>query len=131
MSTQEHNKTIVRDCFAQGSAGNFEAFGALLADDYVHHPEGVRGAEGLAEMIAGYRAQIPDMSITIEHQFAEGDSVATRYTMRGRHVSDHSVEITGLAISRCRDDRIEEEWEVVDVMSLLAQIGELPQPSTA
>ena len=28
------------------------------------HPEGVRGADGLAEMVQGYRASIPDISIT-------------------------------------------------------------------
>ena len=33
-------------------------------------------------------------------------------------------------MSRCRDGKIEEEWEIVDVMRLLAQIGQLPEPST-
>jgi predicted ester cyclase len=61
----------------------------------------------------------------------EGDYVATRTTMRARHVTGHDVEFTGLTISRCRDGKIEEEWEIVDVMSLLAQIGQLPEPSTA
>ena len=45
-------------------------------------------------------------------------------------MTDHDVEFTGLTISRCRDGKIEEEWEIVDVMSLLAQIGQLPEPST-
>ena len=67
----------------------------------------------------------------VDHQFAEGDYVATRTTIRGRHATGHDVEFTGLTISRCRDGKIEEEWEVVDVMSLLAQIGQLPEPSTA
>ena len=131
MNTHEQNKAVVRDCFAQASAGNFDALPGLVTEDYVLHPEGVRGADGLAEMVQGYRASIPDLSITIDHQFTEGDHVATRFTIRGRHVSGHDVEFTGLAISRCRDGRIEEEWEIVDVMSLLAQIGQLPEPSTA
>ncbi len=129
--TNEHNTVGVRDCFAQAAAGNFDALPGLLAESYVLHPEGIRGADGLAEMVKGYRAQIPDLSITVEHQFTEGDYVATRSTFRGRHVSGHDVEFTGLTISRCRDGRIEEEWEVSDVMSLLAQIGQLPEPSTA
>jgi predicted ester cyclase len=131
MSTQENNKAVVRDCFAQASAGNFAAFPELLGDDYVLHPEGFRGADGLAEMVEGHRASIPDLNVTIEHQFTEGDYVATRFTIRGRHVSNNDVEFTGLTVSRCRDGKIEEEWEIVDVMSLLAQIGQLPEPSTA
>ena len=74
---------------------------------------------------------IPDLSVTVDHQFAEGDYVATRTTVRGRHVTGHDVEFTSLSISRCRDGRIEEEWEIADVMSLLAQIGQLPEPSAA
>ena len=130
MSTHEQNTAVVRDCFAQAAAGNFDALSGLVADDYVLHPEGVRGADGLAKMVQGYRSQIPDMSVTVDHQFTEGDHVATRCTFRGRHVTGHDVEFTGLTISRCRDGKIEEEWEIVDVMSLLAQIGQLPEPSS-
>jgi len=131
MSTQENNKAVVRDCFAQASAGNFAALPGLLSDDYMLHPEGIRGADGLAEMVQGHRASIPDLNVTIDHQFTEGDYVATRFTIRGRHVSNNDVEVTGLTVSRCRDGKIEEEWELLDVMSLLAQIGQLPEPSPA
>ena len=126
MSTSEHNKTAVRDCFAQASTGNFEALPGIVTEDYVLHPEGARGADGLAETVQGYRDQIPDLSVTIDHQFTEGDWVATRYTIRGHHVSGHDVEFSGLTVSRCRDGRIAEEWELVDVMTLLGQIGQLP-----
>jgi hypothetical protein len=96
----------------------------------VLHPEGVRRADGLAEMLQGYRASLHGLTVTVDHQFTAGDYVATRTTVRGRHVSDHDVEVTGLTISRCRDGKIDEEWELVDVMSLLAQIGQLPEPSS-
>lgn len=131
MSTHENNKAVVRDCFAQASAGNFDALPDLVTDDYVLHPEGIRGADGLAEMVQGHRASIPDLNVTIDHQFTEGDYVATRFTIRGRHVSDNDVEFTGLTVSRCRDGKIAEEWELLDVMRLLTQIGQLPEPSAA
>jgi predicted ester cyclase len=131
MSTQEHNQAVVRDCFAQAAAGNFDALPGLLTEDYVLHPENVRGADGLAEMVRGYMASIPDMTVTVDQQFGDGDYVATRITVRGHHVSDNDVEFCGLTISRCSDGRIAEEWEIVDVMSLLAQIGQLPAQSPA
>jgi predicted ester cyclase len=129
-STQEHNKSVVRDCFAQASAGNFEALPDLVTDDYLLHPDGIRGVDGLVEMVQGHRDAIPGLSITIDHQFAEGEFVATRYTLRGHHVTDHDVEVTALAVSRISDGKIAEEWEIVDVMTLLAQIGQSPETST-
>ena len=129
-SPQEHHKAVVRECFAQASAGNFDALPDLVADDYTLYPEGIRGADGLAEMVQGHRDAIRDLSITIDQQFTEREFVATRYTVRGRHVTDHDVEFSGLAISRLSDGKIAEEWEIVDVMTLLAQIGQLPDTST-
>jgi predicted ester cyclase len=96
------------------------------------HPEEIRGADGMAQMVQGYRESVPDMAITVDHQFGEGDYVLSRFTIRGRHVTGHDVEFTGLTVSRHGDDgRIEEEWEIVDVMTLLGQIGQLPEGATA
>jgi steroid delta-isomerase-like uncharacterized protein len=135
MSTTEANKAAVRDCFEQTSQGNFDALHSIVTPDYVVHPEEVRGPDGLAEMVQGYRDAFADLSVTIEHQFTEGDYVATRTTIRGRHEGDlmgapatgRQVEFGGLTISRCRDGKIEEEWELVDMMTLLRQIGALPE----
>jgi predicted ester cyclase len=126
MNTSEQNKAAVRNCFAQASAGNFDALGDIVTEDYLLHPEGIKGADGLAQMVQDYRDQIPDIKVAVDHQFTEGDWVATRYTIRGRHVTGHDVEFSGLTVSRCRDGRIAEEWELVDVMTMLGQIGQLP-----
>ena len=132
MSTQDQNRAIARDCYAQAAAGNFDALPGLLGDDYVMHPEGIRGADGLAEMVSGYRESIPDLSVRVDHQFGEGEYVLSRVTFSGRHVTGNDVEFMGLTVSRHGDDgRIEEEWEIVDVMSLLAQIGQLPAGASA
>jgi len=135
MSSSEANKAAVRDCFENASRGNFDALPQIVTEDYVLHPEGIRGVEGLREMVEGYRAALSGLAVTVEHQFTEGDYVATRFTLRGRHEGElmgtpptgKDVEVSGLTISRCRDGRIEEEWELVDVPSLLAQIGALPE----
>ncbi len=139
MSTSETNKAAVRACFEEASRGNFDALNAILSPDYVLHPEGVRGADGLAAMVQGYREALADLAVTIDHQFTDGDYVATRMTFTGRHEgelmgappSGREVEFTGLTISRCRDGRIEEEWELVDVVTLLQQIGALPAGAEA
>jgi steroid delta-isomerase-like uncharacterized protein len=139
MSSTEANKAAVRACFENGSQGKYDAFNSLVTPDYVVHPEEVRGPDGLAEMVQGYRSALAGLNVTIEHQFTEGDYVATRSTMRGRHdgelmgapPSGRDVEFTSLTISRCRDGKIEEEWELVDVVGLLRQIGALPELAQA
>jgi steroid delta-isomerase-like uncharacterized protein len=139
MSSSEDNKAAVRNCFAEASNGNFDALHEIVAPDYVIHPDEVRGADGLAAMVQGYRDALSGLNVTIEHQFTEGDYVATRTTIRGRHDGElmgtpptgREVEFAGLTISRCRDGRIEEEWELVDVPGLLRQIGALPELAEA
>jgi steroid delta-isomerase-like uncharacterized protein len=139
MSPSEANKAAVRDCFENASQGNFDALHAIVSPDYVVHPEEVHGPAGLAEMVQGYRSALSNLSVTIEQQFTEGDHVATRSTIRGRHdgelmgtpASGRDVAFTCLTISRCRDGKIEEEWELVDTISLLRQVGALPEMAEA
>ena len=95
--------------------------------------------DGLVEMVQGYREALADLHVTIEHQFAEGDYVATRSTLTGRHEGElmgtpptgREVSFSMLTISRCRDGKIEEEWEIADTVSLLAQVGALPDMASA
>jgi predicted ester cyclase len=139
VSDSDQNKAVVRDCFEEASRGNFGALDSIVSPDYVLHPEGVRGPEGLAEMVQGYREAISGLTVTIDQQFTEGDCVATRFTIRGRHEGElmgtaptgRDVEFTGLTVSRCRNGRIAEEWELVDTVSLLQQVGALPQSARA
>ena len=139
MSNQESNKATVRACFENASQGNFDAVEEIVAPDYELHPEEVQGPDGLREMVEAYRSALSGLRVTVDQQFTEGDYVATRFTITGTHDGDlmgtpptgRDVSFTMLTISRCRDGRIEEEWEIADVMSLLAQIGQLPEPSAA
>jgi predicted ester cyclase len=137
MSTiSEDNKAAVRACFEAASKGNFDAFESILTRDYVLHPEGIRGAGGLAEMVSVYRSAISDLHVDVEHQFTDGDYVATRVTVRGTHDGDlmgtaptgRKVAFSMLTISRCQNGRIAEEWEIADTMALLQQVGAAPEP---
>jgi steroid delta-isomerase-like uncharacterized protein len=139
MSASEANKAAVRDCFENASKGNFDVLPSIVTADYVVHPEEVHGPDGLAEMVKAYRSALTGLNVTIEDQFTEGDYVATRCTIRGRHEgelmgappSGREVEFTGLTISRCSDGKIAEEWELIDTVGLLRQIGALPELAEA
>lgn len=139
MSNGEENAALVRACFENASDHNWDAVAQIVAPDYVCHPEDARGPDGLRELVEGYHAAISDLKVTIDHQFTQGDHVASRYRITGTHTGDlmgtpatgRPVEFSGVTISRCEGGRIVEEWEIVDMLSLLGQIGALPEPATA
>ncbi len=130
----EQNKATVRACFENAAQGNYDALGEIVAPDYVLHPEEVRGAEGPQETVERYRNALGGLRVTIDQQFTGGDYVATRFTIRGTHDGDlmgipptgKDVTFTGITISRCEGGRIMEEWELVDTVGLLGQVGALP-----
>jgi steroid delta-isomerase-like uncharacterized protein len=137
MASSEENKAAVRACFENASQGNFDALNEIVTEDYVLHPEEVRGADGLKEMVQRYRDALRDLRVSIDQQFTDGDYVATRVTIRGRHDGDlmgtpptgRDVEFTGITISRCDGGRIAEEWEITDTLALLTQVGAVPEPA--
>jgi len=137
MSGSEENKAAVRACFENAARGNFGALDEIVAPDYVLHPEEARGVDGLREVVEGYRDALSGLRVAIDQQFADGDYVATRFTIRGTHDGDlmgtpptgKDVAFTGITISRCEGGKIAEEWELTDTVSLLGQVGALPQPA--
>jgi predicted ester cyclase len=139
MSTADEHKTAVRICLENAAKGNFDALPEVVSPSFELHPAGISGIPGLVEMVEGYRSALADLRVTIEHQFTEGDYVATRSTLTGRHEGDllgtpptgREVLFSMLTISRCRDGKIEEEWEIADMVSLLAQVGALPDTASA
>jgi steroid delta-isomerase-like uncharacterized protein len=140
MSTTQHNKAIVEECYDVALRGDRARLEQMLTPDYVIHvPEEHHGVDGLLGMVQVFRSAMPDMTVTIDHVFAEGDDVACRFTVRGTHEGDlfgtpptnRAVEIKGITISRCADGRIAEEWELVDAVGLLQQIGALPEVAPA
>lgn len=85
-----------------------DALDSLLAEGYRGHlGSGDRDGAQLKKDIAAYRRRVPDVRFTAEHQFAEGDFLATRLTAiaGGR-------TITGLNISRWENGLLAEEWAV-------------------
>jgi predicted ester cyclase len=138
MDGGDHNKAAVRACLETISQDDSGALDRVLSPDYVLHDpalgDEVRGVEGLRELLEEYRKAIGGAHLTIDHQFTDGDYVATRWFVRGRHQgalmgaqpSGAEVAFSGVTISRCLEGRIVEEWEICDTLGLLQQIGALP-----
>lgn len=85
---------------------------ALLAPGFVGHiGSRERDLAGLKEDIVGYRNGAPSVRFTVEHQFGEGDFVATRLRAEIIH-RGNTITVRGINISRWEGDRLAEEWAV-------------------
>jgi steroid delta-isomerase-like uncharacterized protein len=136
MST-EQNKANVRRFFEEGwNQGNMAIFDELLASTYVEHdPSGpTHGPEGFKQYYATFRTAYPDTHITIEDQFAEGDTVVTRWRATGTHQgplmgippSGKHVTISGMSYTRIENGKTVEDWVNLDTLGMLQQLGVIP-----
>ena len=135
----EENKAIARREVEMFSTGDLSIADEIYSDDYVGHdpakPEPIRGIEGAKEEAAGYRAAFSDLTLTIDHQVAEGEYVATRWTARGTHDGELSrasrrpgVSATtgGISVVRIVDGKIVEDHTQWDALGLMTQLGVVP-----
>ena len=134
----EENKAIVRREVEMFSTGDFSIADEIYSDDYVGHdptkPEPIRGIEGAKEEAAGYRAAFSDLTLTIDHQVAEGEYVVTRWTARGTHDGDLegiaptgvSATTGGISVVRIVDGKIVEDHTQWDALGLMTQLGVVP-----
>lgn len=138
MSTE--NKAIIRRYYEElWNEGALEvADDVIAADCVIHDPvnPGMRGPEGVKELVASYRDAFPDARFSMEDQIAKGDKVVTRWSARAAHKGElngipptgEQVSVTGVDIHRLANGKIEEAWSHWDTLGLMQQIGAIPSP---
>ena len=91
----------------------------------------VRGPEEFKQLVAVYRNAFPDVHLTVEDVFADGDRVAVRWTSRGTHRGElmgipptgRPIAIMGISLFQIKDGKIVCEWEGFDTMGMMQQLG--------
>lgn len=134
MSTAD-NKAVyqgfITEVFNNRQLDRVEEF---VAPDAVFHnaPPGLPpGAAGVKILFAAFQATFPDMIETLDQVIVEGDTVAARSTLRGTHqgefmglpATEKAVTISGFDMVRVADGKIVEHWGMVDMFSLMQQLG--------
>jgi steroid delta-isomerase-like uncharacterized protein len=115
----------------------FEAIDELVAPDVLFHapvPMGPTGAEALKRVWEVLLRAFPDLHVAVEETIPEGDRIVVRNTVTGTHLGEYrGVPPTGKTVSygeififRFTGGRIAEVRGVVDVLSLLRQLGAFP-----
>ena len=106
----------------------------FFSPNYMNHAgsRGVlMGPDGIRKNYDGLIAAFPDIAMTLDDVFGEGDKVVVRYTMRGTHsgpfqgvaATGKTIEVPGIGIYRVAGGKIDASWVVRDSLTLLKQIG--------
>jgi steroid delta-isomerase-like uncharacterized protein len=113
---------------------DYDLIDELVAPDVVDHEEfpGIpEGREGVREFFKLMRAAFPDMRVSVEQVFGEGELAAVRTRTTGTHrgefmgvpATDQSVDFEGIDIVRVVDGRAVEHWGLTDTMTMMQQLG--------
>jgi predicted ester cyclase len=140
--SSEQNKAMVRRVFEEGiNKSDLGVLREILAPNYVNHnlPAPEPGPEGFAQVVGMFTQAFPDFQVTVESVVGEGDMVASRGRFTGTHQGDFmGIPATGRSIDAGYHDlwRIEggkcaENWVILDMMTLMQQLGVIPAPQGA
>jgi steroid delta-isomerase-like uncharacterized protein len=134
----EQNKALIRRWFEEvWNKGRADAIPELFAAEGIAHglsddaANPLRGPAGFLPFHAQFREAFPNIEVVVEDQIAEGDMVAARCSVRGKHTGDSlgfaatslPVEFTGITIARIKDGKIVEAWNNFDFMKMYRQLG--------
>lgn len=122
--------------------GREEAIDRLMAPDGVVHgmsgPGGppMVGPAAFKAVFHMFREALGDLTITIERTVVEGELCAAHFRTRGRHIgralggepTGRPVDFECVTITRVRDGRIVEGWNVIDSLTMYQQMGWVGNP---
>jgi len=125
-----------QDLFNQGRVALLPE---LLHPEYVNHspgsPDLPPGREGVGIVVQALRRGLPDLHYEIEDMVVGEDSVAVRATLTGTHTGElfgmpatgRSIKVSQMTFERFREGRIVAHHRLTDDLSMLRQLGVLPQ----
>ena len=134
----DHTATM-RRTYELISAGDIDGFGDLLAENFVEHQEapGLPPTKaGVLDLFRGYRAAFPDMQMEAIEVLPSGDRTVARVKVSGKQGGDflgipasgRHAEVDLIDIMRFDDAGLVcEHWGVADMLSLLQQLGAIPE----
>ena len=134
----DHAATM-RAIYDRITDGNLDGFVEYLADDFVEHEElpGLDPTkEGVKAFFHMYRAAFPDLRMSVEDLIVSGDKAVARVRATGTNEGDFMgmpatgkrvdvqlIDIMGFG----SDGLVHEHWGVLDAMTMMQQLGAIPE----
>jgi steroid delta-isomerase-like uncharacterized protein len=134
---------LTRQWFQQvWNEGREDAIDRLLATDAVVHGLGgsdaapMKGPAAFKPVFHTFREALGDLNITVERTYVCGDVCVAWCRVQGTHTgtsfggppSGQRIDIEGVTITRSRDGKLVEGWNVFDFLRMYQQIGWVSNP---
>ena len=120
--------------------GQLDLVDTLTTEDIIDHEEGIPGQppgrEGIKFFVSAFREAFPDIRPkTVGPTMVDGNLEAAHVVLTGTHNGDlmgvaatgKTVEFGSIDMIRVEDGKVAEHWGVTDAMSLMQQVGALPE----
>jgi len=133
------NADTMRQFYDRVNAGDIDGFAALIADDMIEH-EKVEGLpqtkEGVVEFFKMFGAAFSDLRLDAEDMIVSGDKAWARVRITGTNdgefmgmpATGKSVDFQAVDMVRFNDDgTAAEHWGVTDTMTMMQQLGVVPE----
>lgn len=144
---REENKAASRRLYEEVfGRGNYEVADQILSADMISHGPGsppLVGTEQIKRQAALLRGAFPDLTVTLDDQFAAGDRVCSRWSSTGTHTGDlpmptgplratrNRIAFDEIRIDRYAGGHIVESRFIPDRFSLWQALGLIPVPPAA
>jgi steroid delta-isomerase-like uncharacterized protein len=118
--------------------GDWDLGARIVSPDVVMiHPSSptpVAGFDAVKGMLMGFRAGLPDMTMTVEDAVAEDDRAVILWRLRATHTADlfglpptgKKVEMPGMSVFRVTDGMVVHDIVSEDTIGLMRQLGVVP-----
>lgn len=131
-------KSLIRRFYDELGAGNLSVIDELVADDFVDHEEfpGLDPTKGgVKRFFAMLRSAFPDLHMEVREMLADDDLVSVRVIVTGTHEGDfmgmpssgRRIEVQIFDMLRISDGQVTEHWGLIDAMTMMQQIGGMPE----
>ena len=130
MKKSEQIQDFIEAVFNQGDLCKIQQ---IIHPNYIYTSptERMDGPEALAGFVQAFRMSFPDLRVVILDQDSGENSVFTRIRVTGTHrgeflgmpPTNKAIDVEGCVISKFEDGLILEEWELLDQLTLLQQLG--------
>jgi steroid delta-isomerase-like uncharacterized protein len=134
----EENRRLVRRYFDLLNGSDLSGLEEIVSPDVVFFgpraPEGIRGREAFIEFIAALRRESPDLHFAEGEMVAEGNRVASVFTMTRTHSSSEEghtkvIATEGMDLFHIVDGRIQRINAYFDRLSSLVEMGLVSPPA--
>jgi steroid delta-isomerase-like uncharacterized protein len=109
-----------------------KSFSEFIATDLINHTMG--GGFDRQEWLQfdkAFLAACPDLQLTVNEQFAEGNRVVTHWTTHGTHkaeffgmaASGNAIQLTGISIDGIENGKIKEHFAMADFTQFMQQFA--------